>query len=475
MNHLGGASEHQETDECVRAFLDYFRCPREFAPFRLAGQLSGCEAFFVFDSTRCYGKTTAGPHASNVTGRWFDATPAITSGTDIPLFFSPTEVVENFRRERYLTTANTQRRLRNLYYFLRPVLPFGIRKLLQQSVFRSRNRSFPRWPIDCSVEQIFESLMELAIHATGASEIPFIWFWPDGKNCTAMITHDVEEENGAGYCNVLMDLDDSFGVKAAFQLVPEGRYGGVENLVTRIRARGFETNIHDLDHDGRLYDHVEQFQRRARKINEYARRYSMEGFRAGAMRRNQEWFGMLEFQYEMSVPTVSHLEPQSGGCCTVTPYFVGDVLELPLTTVQDHGLFYILDERSIDLWKQQIDVISAHHGLISFIIHPDYVIRGNERGLYHELLEYIARLREGGATWLALPGEINRWWRERSKMQLVREQDGWRIHGAGRERARLAYATIVNGKLNYRIEQKLPPSWPAGGISGNETKSQVPI
>jgi len=315
--------------------------------------------------------------------------------------------------------------------------------------------------------------MELAINATGASEIPFIWFWPEGKNCAAMMTHDVEEENGAAYCDTLMDLDDSLGIKAAFQLVPEGRYGGVESLVTRIRARGFEANIHDLDHDGRLYAHVGQFQQRARKINEYARRYSMQGFRAGAMHRNQEWFGMLEFQYEMSVPTVSHLEPQSGGCCTVTPYFVGDVLELPLTTVQDHGLFYILDERSIDLWRQQIEIISAHHGLISFIIHPDYIVQTRERELYCELLRYLSGLKGVRDLWFAVPSEINRWWRERSQMRLVREQDGWRIHGTGRERARLAYARMVNGKLSYRIADQSSPSWPTETISGRETPSQT--
>jgi hypothetical protein len=475
MSQNGGASGLQEADN-ARAFLDYFCCPHEFAPFGLTGERTAPAAFFTFGSSQCYGRTTPGPHSNNGIEAWIQAAKdAGALGKKIPLFFSPTEVVENLRRERYLTTANSQRRLRNLYYFLRPVLPFGIRKLLQQSVFRWRNRSFPCWPVDCSVEQILELLMELAIHATGASEIPFIWFWPEGNNCAGMMTHDVEEENGAAYCDTLMDVDDSLGIKAAFQLVPEGRYGGVESLVARIRARGFEANIHDLDHDGRLYDHAEQFQQRARKINEYARKYGMEGFRAGAMHRNQEWFGMLEFQYEMSVPTVSHLEPQSGGCCTVTPYFVGNVLELPLTTVQDHGLFYILDEQSIDLWKQQIEIISAHHGLISFIIHPDYIIQTKERELYCDLLRHLRSLKGERDIWFAVPSEINRWWRERSRMQLMREQRGWRIEGPGRERARLAYARIVNGKLSYRLADESSASWRAEGISERESPSPTHI
>jgi hypothetical protein len=292
--------------------------------------------------------------------------------------------------------------------------------------------------------------MQLAIQASSTGEVPFIWFWPEGKDAAIMVTHDVERQSGADLCEMLMDLDDSFGVKSSFQLIPEGRYP-VAGLVARIRARGFETNIHDLDHDGRLYEDKDLFQKRARKINEYARLYRMAGFRAGAMHRNQEWFDLLEFEYDMSVPTVSHLEPQRGGCCTVMPYFVGKLVELPLTTVQDHGLFYILGERSIDFWRQQIEVISSHHGLISFIVHPDYLRNERERGTYRELLEYISRLIEERNFWMAPPAAINRWWRDRSQMSLY-WNGRWRIRGEGSNVARIAYASLHSGKLIYRIE-----------------------
>ncbi|MGA1999905.1 MAG: hypothetical protein ABSG52_07925 [Terriglobales bacterium] len=452
MSHLRRELETREADiDAARAFLDYFCCPPECAPFDVSGKLSAAAGFFRFGSARCYGKT-AGQPARTASEDLFDAAPAIgISAGRISLSFNPTEVIENLRRERYLSTTDYERRFRSLYYLLRPILPISVRRLLQRCQFRWRRGNFPTWPVDRSVEQIFESLMQLAIRATGEREIPFVWFWPEGKNAAVMMSHDVEEEDGAAHCELLMDLDDRFGVKASFQLVPEGRYSGVEQLVAHIRKRGFETNIHDLDHDGRLYEHEQRFQQRARKINAYARMYAMEGFRAGSMHRNQDWFDLLEFQYEMSVPNVSHLEPQAGGCCTVTPFFVGRLLELPLTMLQDHGLFNILGEQSIDLWKQQIEIISAHHGLISFIIHPDYIVRAGERGLYLELLEYISRLRDGGDIWLALPGEINRWWRERSQMRLVREGERWQVRGLGSERARLAYASLVDGKLQYRV------------------------
>jgi hypothetical protein len=295
--------------------------------------------------------------------------------------------------------------------------------------------------------------MQLAIQASPNREVPFIWFWPEGKKAAVMVTHDVEGQSGVDSCEMLMDLDDSFGVRAAFQLIPERRYSGVQELVTRIRARGFETNVHDLDHDGRLYQDMELFQKRAGKINEYGRLYGMAGFRAGAMHRNQSWFDLLEFQYDMSVPTVSHLEPQRGGCCTVMPFFVGDLLELPLTTVQDHGLFYILGQYSIDLWQRQVELISAHHGLISFIVHPDYIVCDKEKRAYRNLLEYISQSVKEDNFWSALPAEINRWWRDRSQMSLQRRNGTWRICGQGSESARVAYASIIDGGLRYRLEE----------------------
>jgi hypothetical protein len=85
------------------------------------------------------------------------------------------------------------------------------------------------------------------------------------------MTHDVEDQKGSDHCDFLMDVDDSFGMKAAFQLIPEGGYEDFVRLVAKIRARGYEVNIHDLDHDGRLYEHKELFETRASRINEYGR------------------------------------------------------------------------------------------------------------------------------------------------------------------------------------------------------------
>ena len=116
-------------------------------------------------------------------------------------------------------------------------------------------------------------------------------------------------------------------------MCPRARRPPGRRIADKIRGRGFEVNLHDLNHDGRLFEDRQEFLTRAKRINQYARDFGCDGFRSGAMYREQSWFDAFEFSYDMSVPNASHLEPQRGGCCTVMPYFVGDILELPLTTV----------------------------------------------------------------------------------------------------------------------------------------------
>jgi hypothetical protein len=251
-----------------------------------------------------------------------------------------------------------------------------------------------------------------------------------------------------------MDLDDSFGIKAAFQIVPEGRYPVPESLLREMRSRGFEVNVHDLNHSGHLFSCREDFFRSAERINAYGSQYGAVGFRSGALYRNQAWFDALAFSYDMSVPSVAHLDPQRGGCCTLMPFFIGRMLELPVTTIQDYTLFHILNDYSIDLWKYQMGAITRQHGLASFIVHPDYIIAKRARSTYEALLEHLAQVRDEGLTWIALPREVDRWWRQRSQMTVVHEGGRWRIEGQGRERAQLAFATLVDDTLTFTFDDQ---------------------
>src|SRR5258707_6827386 len=95
----------------------------------------------------------------------------------------------------------------------------GARKVIQRAHARDwRELTFPRWPVDTTVEDICERVMLLSMAALGVDRIPFIWFWPNGARGCVLMTHDVETETGRDFCLTLMDIDDAFGMKAAFQI-----------------------------------------------------------------------------------------------------------------------------------------------------------------------------------------------------------------------------------------------------------------
>ena len=438
-----------------QAIIDYYRCPDDMVDFRLAGDVSKGPGYFRFGpETVCYGTSSSGTRSRQVNGALYDAAADVRiddGAVHLPL--DPDEIIENLRSERYYTDGGRPA-VANLYYRLRPFLSVRVRRQLQRAHLNGwKNILFPRWPVDRTVECLLERLLILSMKARGIHRVPFVWFWPHGATSCVIMTHDVEELAGRNFCSQLMDMDDSVGIKASFQIVPEERYPVPDAFLDDIRARGFEINVHDLNHDGGLFADREDFLRRAERINTYGRRYRALGFRAGALYRNQAWYGALEFSYDMSVPSVAHLDPQRGGCCTVMPYFIGRILELPVTTIQDYSLFHILNDYSIDVWKQQLDAIGDSHGLASFIVHPDYIIDKRARATYHALLEHLARMREQRRTWIALPRDVRRWWQDRSELRVVPDGDRWRIEGEGKERARLAFALLVGDSLEFSLEK----------------------
>jgi len=133
------------------------------------------------------------------------------------------------------------------------------------------------------------------------------------------------------------------------------------------------------------------------------------------------------------------------------PFFIGDVLELPVTTTQDYTLFHVLNENSVVLWKSQIDLILRKNGLVSFIVHPDYILEPDTLSVYESLLGHLRELRERLPLWYALPSEIDAWWRARCKMSVVKDGPSWRVAGDDTGRAKLAFARKVDGRLVYEL------------------------
>jgi len=448
----------------IESLVERYRCPEEFASFAIVSEVLPDSGYFRFGQEAiCYG-----PAAHGWLGK-FPSEPLpdlseyvrCSDGT-VYLPFDAAQVIDDLRMERYARTGFEGDRpvlssnvVRKAYYSLRPLLDVPVRKHIQRRFFRGwEDLAFPAWPVDRSVDHLLEKLLFVSMKARGIEQVPFIWFWPEGCQSCAMVTHDVETETGAGFASRVMDVDDAVGIKSSFQIIPELQYPVSATFLDEIRSRGFELNVQDLRHDGNLFGDYESFLSCAQSINRYLRDYDARGFRAGRMYRNAEWIEALNIDYDMSFPNVAHLEPQRGGCCTVFPYFIGNILELPLTTTQDYSLFHILGSYSTELWMKQIELITQSHGLVSVVVHPDYIMEQQAMGTYTSLLAQLTMLRDESGAWVTLPGEVNRWWRERRQMKLVQTGNTYRIEGAGSERARLAYAKLDGDRIVYSLSSR---------------------
>ena len=453
----------------MRRLVAHYRLPESCVRYSCGADPTQPQGFFTWgEDTVCFGSCSGDNLPSSLANGL--PLPDVHSrvrinGDTLYLPFDPDQLIDNLLLERYPTNGPkpwSETTKAAVYYGLRPLLATNVRRYLQRLYLMGwQEIRFPRWPVDLTVEATLENCLASLMKAQGLDTLPFVWFWPNGYDSCAIVTHDVEEEAGRDFCSSLMDLDDAFGIKSAFQIIPEGRYAVPPTLLSAFRDRGFEINVHDLNHDGTLFRNEKRFMERVLAVNRYGKEFGTAGFRAGVMYRNQQWCHALEFQYDMSVPNVAHLEPQRGGCCTVFPYFIGHLLELPSTTTQDYALFHFLHEYSLELWKRQIAMIRQHHGLISILVHPDYILEERAREVYLQLLRFLNTLRAKENLWITTPGSLNEWWRTRSTLNLVPDGSGWRIRGAGRERARIAFARLEGDTIRYEIQP--PGSTPPPG------------
>jgi hypothetical protein len=111
----------------------------------------------------------------------------------------------------------------------------------------------------------------------------------------------------------------------------------------------------------------------------------------------------------------------------------------------------------MDVWDHQIELILQQNGLISFIVHPDYLLEERARDVYTSLLARLAQLREDSKMWIPLPRQLNDWWRSRNEMCLVRENNAWQIQGPDSHRARVAFASLEEGCVVYRFDSEIQP------------------
>lgn len=294
---------------------------------------------------------------------------------------------------------------RRFYYILKPYLPRDFRYAVRKVSARRTRARCANWPI-----------------AESAAQTPAGWTgWPDGRQFAFVLSHDVESEAGLARTKRLAELEMQLGFRSSFNFVPEGSYSTPSTLRDWLHENGFEVGVHDLRHDGRLYDSPAVFKERAQRINRYLKEWNAVGFRSAFMLNRLDWLHELDIQYDASTFDTDPFEPQPDGRNTIFPFLANGengtmpFVELPYTLVQDSTLFLLLGEKSVDIWLKKTEWIAKHGGMALVIVHPDYLRFPDEpkaKGtydvqLYIDFLQAI-RTRHAGAYWHALPKEVAR-------------------------------------------------------------------
>jgi peptidoglycan/xylan/chitin deacetylase (PgdA/CDA1 family) len=325
-----------------------------------------------------------------------------------------------YMEERY-ASADPSARARRIYYRLKPLMPrhlqIALRRLYARRIRRrlEAGEIFPRWPIEPILVERRNAELRDELLRTGADRVPFVRPWPRGHRFAYILTHDVEGPRGVANIERVLEVERRHGMVSSWNLVADD-YAVDPAILDSIRRAGGEIGLHGLTHDARLFESRESFTRQLPRIHEVLRSWGADGFRSPALHRNAAWMRELGCSYDSSFPDTDPFEPQPGGCCSILPYFLGDVVELPITLVQDHTLWQILQQPDISMWRQKAAWLAREGGLITVLVHPDYMLEEQRLAQYDELLGFLAGLERG---WHALPRHVARWWRQRATLEAA--------------------------------------------------------
>ena len=345
--------------------------------------------------------------------------------------FDPDAAITAYWSEAYKQPGRSRLAMRG-YYAVRPALPRSVQIGLRRAFSRVQARvRFPRWPVETALHDLYERLFGLLGEVAGRP-VPRLAPWPEGRSWALVLTHDVEQQAGYDAMGLLRDLELDRGYRSSWNFVPR-RYDVEDALVDELWADGFEVGVHGLYHDGRDLESRARLEGRLPAMREWAERWHAVGFRSPATHRHWELMPLLGFDYDSSYPDTDPFEPQSGGCCSLLPFEIDGLVELPLTLPQDHTVFVIL-RRDEALWHEKTAAVRARGGLALLNTHPDYMLGPERLGAYER---FLARYAEDESCWRALPRDVSAWWRRRAASTIEPDGDGWRVAGPAAGEARI--------------------------------------
>lgn len=301
-------------------------------------------------------------------------------------------------------------KLIDAFYVLKPLIPRSVQIELRRIVaYKKVVANKNNWPI-------LESACNKPKHWRG---------WPEQKQFAVVLRHDVETQAGHDKARKLAEVEKSLGFRSAFYFIPE-KYTVCSKLLAALKNDGFEIGVHGLNHDGKLYRSPRIFKKRAAKINQYMEEWGAVGFASPACHHVLNWNYALNILYDTSTFDTDPFQPNPSNLGTIFPKWIdhechpnreyfdhNGYVELPYTLPQDFQMFVILKQDTITIWKEKVDWIAQHGGMVHLVTHPDYICFGNEEvgmeeypiDFYEQILAYI-KTKYADQYWHALPKDV---------------------------------------------------------------------
>ena len=316
------------------------------------------------------------------------------------------------------------------------IIPVPVRNFIFSLILKKKKDvNFPEWPADSSVDLLRNIYMKL-IKTNSSKKIPYINFWPNKNKFAVCLTHDLETSSSFKHIEEIRKIEKRYGFVSSWNILCK-KYKIDFKKLKQLKKEGCEIALHGYNHDGKFpFLPKNKTIKRIRKCFSKLNEFQLTSFRSPQLQRNERFLKHISkyFICDSSVPDVDLRSPVAmrSGCCTVFPFIINNMVELPLTVPQDFRLIYTLklsNAEYYEIWKNKIDYIKKLNGLVNILAHPDDYLSGNERylSIYEKILKYLSKQK---SYYHSTPSEIAKWWLERDKSKIK----GNKIIGSSRAR-----------------------------------------
>lgn len=296
---------------------------------------------------------------------------------------------------------------------------FCLKRLMWYRQKMARSGFLLEWPIEKSVELLRYILLKI-FQLVDQDSFKEDSFWPSGKRYCVLLTHDVDSDSGFKNIYKISDIEKSYGLTSLWNIVPF-RYKINFSVLDNLLTEGHELGLHGYDHRNVTpFLPLKEIDKRIKKSMDLFHNYPIKGFRSESLMRSTELFQILEkyLLYDLSIPDTDNCTTYDtfNGCCSIFPFKINKLLEMPLTVPQDASLLVLgySPNQILDIWLKKLDWIKKVKGLVVINTHPEPQWLGNKEMLkiYSKLLEFI---RKDSDAWLPLPFQAAEWWLNRQE------------------------------------------------------------